>query len=182
VMLEGDVRRGDIQRSVLRGSKRSRGPDGMICRAFDRSYCPYQAPNANAHAERFVRSIREECLDRLILFGERRLISALDEFTAHYHRERNHQGLGNRLIVPISGRPVGSVAKAERCPHRRGRRAGRCRNQPDAVHPGVARPRYGADGRVLFDRSVSRRCCGNRGPPRAADGRLAVGGLLMFVG
>jgi len=58
---------------------------------------PYQAPNANAHAERFVRSIREECLDRLILFGERRLIHALDEFTAHYETERNHQGLGNRF-------------------------------------------------------------------------------------
>jgi putative transposase len=69
---------------------------------------PFQAPNANAHAERFVRSIREECLDRLILFGERRLIHALDEFTALYHRERNHQGLGNRLIVPVSRRPVGT--------------------------------------------------------------------------
>jgi transposase InsO family protein len=43
---------------------------------------PVQAPNANAHAERFVRSIREECLDRLILFGERRLLRALDEFVA----------------------------------------------------------------------------------------------------
>ena len=61
---------------------------------------PLQAPNANAHAERFVRSIREECLDRLILFGERRLLRALNEFLAHYHRERNHQGLGNTLITP----------------------------------------------------------------------------------
>jgi putative transposase len=69
---------------------------------------PHQAPNANAHAERFVRSIREECLDRLILFGERRLIHALDEFTAHYETERKHQGLGNRLIVPASRRRVGA--------------------------------------------------------------------------
>jgi putative transposase len=61
---------------------------------------PVQAPNANAHAERFVRSIREECLDRLILFGERRLLRALDHFGAHYHGERNHQGLGNELITP----------------------------------------------------------------------------------
>jgi transposase InsO family protein len=61
---------------------------------------PIQAPNANAYAERFVRSIRAECLDRLILFGERRLLRALDEFAAHYHRERNHQGLGNELITP----------------------------------------------------------------------------------
>jgi putative transposase len=61
---------------------------------------PVHAPNANAYAERFVRSIREECLDRLVLFGERRLLRALDEFVAHYHGERNHQGLGNALIVP----------------------------------------------------------------------------------
>jgi putative transposase len=60
---------------------------------------PVQAPNANAYAERFVRSIRQECLDRLILFGERRLLRALDEFVAHYHGERNHQGLGNALIT-----------------------------------------------------------------------------------
>jgi transposase InsO family protein len=69
---------------------------------------PVQAPNANAHAERFVRSIREECLDQLILFGERHLIRAVDEFVAHYHRERNHQGLGNRLIAPGSRPLVGT--------------------------------------------------------------------------
>jgi transposase InsO family protein len=61
---------------------------------------PIQAPNANAYAERFVRSIRGECIDRLILFGERRLRYVVDEFVAHYHRERNHQGLGNKLIAP----------------------------------------------------------------------------------
>ena len=55
---------------------------------------PIRAPNANAYAERFVRSIREECLDRVILFGERCLRHAIDEFVAHYHCERNHQGLG----------------------------------------------------------------------------------------
>ena len=59
-----------------------------------------RAPNANAPAERFVRSIRAECLDRLILFGERRLRRSLDEFVAHYHGERNHQRLGNELILP----------------------------------------------------------------------------------
>jgi hypothetical protein len=42
------------------------------------------------------------CLDRLILFGERRLLRALDEFVAHYHGERNHQGLGNALITPAA--------------------------------------------------------------------------------
>jgi len=61
---------------------------------------PVQAPNANAYAERFVRSIREECLDRLVVFGERRLLNVLKEFAAHYHEERNHQGLGNDLIAP----------------------------------------------------------------------------------
>jgi putative transposase len=66
------------------------------------------APNANAYAERFVRSIREECLDRLILFGERRLLRALDEFVAHYHRERNHQGLGNELITPATAAAGGT--------------------------------------------------------------------------
>jgi hypothetical protein len=64
---------------------------------------PIQAPNANAYAERFVRSIREECLDHLIVFGERRLLHVLKEFVAHYHEERNHQGLGNDLIAPMPG-------------------------------------------------------------------------------
>jgi transposase InsO family protein len=69
---------------------------------------PIQAPNANAYAERFVRSIREECLDRLILFGERRLRHAVAEFVAHYHGERNHQGLGNELIAPGCGQNGGT--------------------------------------------------------------------------
>jgi transposase InsO family protein len=72
---------------------------------------PVQAPNANAYAERFVRSIREECLDRLILFGERGLIRAVDEFVVHYHRERNHQGLDNRLIAPGSRQLVGTYIR-----------------------------------------------------------------------
>jgi transposase InsO family protein len=56
---------------------------------------PYQAPNANAYAERFVRSINEECFDRLIPIGERHFRRAMQEFIAHYHNERNHQGLEN---------------------------------------------------------------------------------------
>jgi putative transposase len=59
---------------------------------------PYQAPNANAYAERFVRSIKHECLNRMIPFGERHLRRTLAEFVAHYHGERNHQGLDNELI------------------------------------------------------------------------------------
>ena len=61
---------------------------------------PPRSPNLNAYAERFVRSIKESCLERLILFGERSLRTAVREFIAHYHKERNHQGLENRLIEP----------------------------------------------------------------------------------
>ena len=59
---------------------------------------PPRSPNLNAYAERFVRTIKESCLERLILFGERSLRTAIAEFVEHYHRERNHQGLENRLM------------------------------------------------------------------------------------
>src|SRR6202049_2390362 len=62
---------------------------------------PPRSPNLNAYAERFVRSVKESCLDRLILVGEGSLRRSLREFVEHYHVERNHQGLGNRLIVPV---------------------------------------------------------------------------------
>lgn len=76
---------------------------------------PYHAPNANAYAERFIRSIQEECLDRLIPLGERHLRRAIAEFVAHYHRERNHQGLGNELIERArSGDRVGRVRRQQR--------------------------------------------------------------------
>ena len=54
-----------------------------------------------AFAERFARTIEESCLDRLILVGEPSLRRAVREFVAHYHEERNHQGLGNVLIFPV---------------------------------------------------------------------------------
>jgi len=54
---------------------------------------PFRAPNANAYAEQFVRSIKHECLDRIVPLGERHFRRALAEFVAHYHRERNHQGI-----------------------------------------------------------------------------------------
>jgi transposase InsO family protein len=59
---------------------------------------PFQAPNANAYAERFVRSIKEECLHRVIPFGERHLHRTIAAYVEHYHRERNHQGMENELI------------------------------------------------------------------------------------
>ena len=61
---------------------------------------PPRSPNLNAFAERFVRSIKEECLDRMILVGQGSLRRAICEFLTHYHSERNHQRLGNRLIQP----------------------------------------------------------------------------------
>jgi transposase InsO family protein len=62
---------------------------------------PFQAPNANAHAERFVRSIKDECLSRVIPFGERHLRRTIAAFVEHYHHGRTHQGLGNELIDPV---------------------------------------------------------------------------------
>jgi len=60
---------------------------------------PPRSPNLNAYAERFVRSIKESCLERMIWFGEGSLRKGIHEFVAHYHGERNHQGLDNRLII-----------------------------------------------------------------------------------
>lgn len=61
---------------------------------------PPRSPNLNAFAERFVRSIKSECLSKLIPIGVPMLRRAVREYMEHYHRERNHQGLGNRLIAP----------------------------------------------------------------------------------
>ena len=62
---------------------------------------PPRSPNLNAYAERFVRSIKEECLSRMIFVGQGSLRRAVREYVAHYCGERNHQGLGNRLLMPI---------------------------------------------------------------------------------
>jgi putative transposase len=61
---------------------------------------PPRSPNLNAHIERYMRSLKEECLERLILFGERSLLKAVSEYLIHFHTERNHQGLENRIIQP----------------------------------------------------------------------------------
>ena len=77
---------------------------------------PARSPNLNAHLERFMRSLKEECLDRMILFGEASLRKATKEYLAHYHGERNHQGLGNRMIAAGEevGRSTGQVQCRER--------------------------------------------------------------------
>ena len=85
--------------------------DGKYCPAFQRLIdeagitrvpLPPRSPNLNAYAERWVRSVKEECLSRLILFGEASLRHAIREYVAHYHHERNHQGKGNVLLFPPS--------------------------------------------------------------------------------
>ena len=60
---------------------------------------PARSPNLNAHAERIVRTNKESCLERMILLGEGSVRMAIHEFVLHYHHERNHQGLDNRLII-----------------------------------------------------------------------------------
>jgi putative transposase len=77
---------------------------------------PPRSPNLNAYAERFVRTIKESCLNRMILFGEDSLRKSIQEFTAHYHFERHHQGLGNRLILGESTHceSTGEVRRRER--------------------------------------------------------------------
>jgi len=85
--------------------------DSKFCPAFQRTLeetgvkwvvLPARSPNLNAHAERWVRSVKEECLSRVTLFGERALWHALRHYTHHYHQERNHQGKGNVLLLPTA--------------------------------------------------------------------------------
>jgi hypothetical protein len=67
---------------------------------------PARSPNLNAHAERWVRSVKEEALSKLILFGETSLRCVLREYLTHFHQERNHQGKGNVLLFPSSQEPT----------------------------------------------------------------------------
>lgn len=85
--------------------------DKKFCREFRETLAlggvkctpiPARSPNLNAHAERWVRSIKEECLSKLILFGENSLRRVVSDFLEHYHQERNHQGKDNALLFPVS--------------------------------------------------------------------------------
>jgi transposase InsO family protein len=100
--------------------------DGKYCPAFQqlidaagviRVPLPPRSPNLNAYAERWVRSVKEECLSRVILFGEASLRHALHEYVEHYHHERNHQGKENVLLFP-TGSPdaehAGPIQRRER--------------------------------------------------------------------
>ena len=84
--------------------------DGKYCPAFQqiidaagvtRVSLPARSPNLNAYAERWVRSVKGECLSRLIFFGEASLRHALTQYVVHFHHERNHQGKGNVLLFPV---------------------------------------------------------------------------------
>jgi transposase InsO family protein len=82
--------------------------DGKYCPAFQqiitdagvtRVPLPPRSPNLNAYAERWVRSVKNECLSQLMLFGERALWHALAEYSIHYHEARPHQGKGNAVLM-----------------------------------------------------------------------------------
>ena len=101
--------------------------DGKFCPAFREILAsegaepwllPPRSPDLNAYMERFIKSIKSECLSRLIFFGEKSLRQAVEEFIAHYHAERNHQGLENKLINPVQ--EVGSRAGTIHCRERLG--------------------------------------------------------------
>ena len=85
--------------------------DGTYCSAFQRLMdaagvtripLPPRSPNLNAYAEHWVRSVKDEALSRLILFGERSLRHALSQYTSHFHEERPHQGIGKIIPFPTS--------------------------------------------------------------------------------
>jgi len=75
---------------------------------------PVRAPNCNAYAERFVLTIKSECLGKMIFFGDNSLRRACHEFVEHYHTERAHQGLGNERIVRGAPMGTGKVECVER--------------------------------------------------------------------
>jgi transposase InsO family protein len=77
---------------------------------------PPKAPNCNPHVERFMLSLKRECLDKMVLFGQEALNRATREYLDHYHRERNHQGLEGKIIDagPELGRMTGRIRSRER--------------------------------------------------------------------
>ena len=81
---------------------------------------PARSPNLNAFSERWVKSVKEECLSRLILFGESSLRNSLREYLAHYHGERNHQGKDNILLFPIGRKARNHGGDAIGCHERLG--------------------------------------------------------------
>ena len=86
---------------VDRDTKFTRGFQALLASGgVETIFTPPRSPNCNAYAERFVRSIKEECLGRMIFFGEASLRRAVREYVEHYNQERPHQGIGNRVVTP----------------------------------------------------------------------------------
>jgi putative transposase len=81
---------------------------------------PARSSNLNAFAERWVRSVKQECLSKLILFGEGPLSRVLTEYSRHYHGERNHQGKGNQLLFPDLSNKQHPLSPATECHNRLG--------------------------------------------------------------
>jgi transposase len=101
--------------------------DATFCAAFESLLeavgihiikLPPRSPNLNAHLERWHRSVQEECLSKLILFGQASLRHALSECVSHFHAERNHQGKGNVILFPVPadrvGEAIGEIQSRER--------------------------------------------------------------------
>jgi transposase len=81
---------------------------------------PARSPNLNAFSERWVKSVKEECLSKMILFGEQSLRRTLREYLAHYHAERNHQGKDNVLLFPTATKAINRVDGSIGCKERLG--------------------------------------------------------------
>ena len=81
---------------------------------------PARSPNLNAFSERWVKSVKEECLSKMILFGEQSLRRSLREYLAHYHAERNHQGKDNVLLFPAATKAINRVDGSIGCKERLG--------------------------------------------------------------
>lgn len=101
--------------------------DGKFCQSFcdilrssdvEPLPLPARSPNLNSHLERFFLSLKSECLDWLIPFGERSVRNSVQQFLAHYHGERNHQGLANAIIE--TGSEVGLLDGEIECRERLG--------------------------------------------------------------
>jgi transposase InsO family protein len=106
LIMDRDTKYTDAFRAALRLA-------GAICLRL-----PPRSPNLSPHIERFMRSLKTESLERLIIFGEVMLRRTVREFLDHFHRERNHQGLGNRIIEP--GEEVGASEGRVACRQRLG--------------------------------------------------------------